>query len=94
MNNLSSYCGLVDAKTRASDKDLPVLYVVKSKVKISQNFVAFSEYMNFNELHTFNTDTGHGSDRQCIKYGTNSIKSTGISQCTGILTLAANTSSL
>ena len=26
MNNLLSYCGLVDAKTRASDKDLPVLY--------------------------------------------------------------------
>ena len=25
MNNLSSYCGLVDAKIRASDKDLPVL---------------------------------------------------------------------
>ena len=24
MNNLSSYCGLVDAKMRASDKDLPV----------------------------------------------------------------------
>ena len=24
---------------------------VKSKVKISQNFVAFSEYMNFNNLH-------------------------------------------
>ena len=24
MNNLSSYCGLVDAKIRASDKDLPV----------------------------------------------------------------------
>ena len=24
MNNLSSYCGLVDAKKRASDKDLPV----------------------------------------------------------------------
>ena len=24
MNNLSSYCGLVDAKSRASDKDLPV----------------------------------------------------------------------
>ena len=23
MNNLSSYCGLVDAKIRASDKDLP-----------------------------------------------------------------------
>ena len=25
MNSLSSYCGLVDAKIRASDKDLPVL---------------------------------------------------------------------
>ena len=24
MNNLSSYCGLVNAKIRASDKDLPV----------------------------------------------------------------------
>ena len=24
MKNLSSYCGLVDAKIRASDKDLPV----------------------------------------------------------------------
>ena len=24
MNNLSSYCGLVDAKIRASDKNLPV----------------------------------------------------------------------
>ena len=28
MNNLSSYCGLVDAKIRASDKDLPVFSVV------------------------------------------------------------------
>ena len=25
MNNLSSYCGLVDVKIRASNKDLPVL---------------------------------------------------------------------
>ena len=24
MNNLSSYCGLIDAKIRGSDKDLPV----------------------------------------------------------------------
>ena len=27
MNNLSSYCGLVDAKIRASGKDLPVLSI-------------------------------------------------------------------
>ena len=47
MNNLLLYCGLADAKIRASDKDLPV-HTVKSKRKISQNFVAFSEYMNSN----------------------------------------------
>ena len=34
MNNLSSYCGLVDAKIRASDKDLPVQ-------KLTQNDLAF-----------------------------------------------------
>ena len=31
MNNLSSYCGLVDAKIRASDKDLPVKSVFQKK---------------------------------------------------------------
>ena len=30
MNNLSSYCGLVDAKIRASDKDLPVLKIFRA----------------------------------------------------------------
>ena len=28
MNNLSSYCGLVDAKIRASDKDLSVIVIL------------------------------------------------------------------
>ena len=28
MNNLSSYCGLVDARISASDKDLPVIAVL------------------------------------------------------------------
>jgi hypothetical protein len=28
MNNLLSYCGLVDAKIRASEKDLPVQMMV------------------------------------------------------------------
>ena len=48
MNNLSSYCGLVDAKIRASDKDLPVLlsvimlkmfhqYLLKTKVQENKN---------------------------------------------------------
>jgi hypothetical protein len=30
MNNLSSYCGVVDAKIRASDKDLLVIYFENS----------------------------------------------------------------
>ena len=33
MNNLSSYCGLVDAKIRASDKDLPVQQQIPSSNK-------------------------------------------------------------
>ena len=33
MNNLLSYCGLVDAKIRASDKDLPVPLSVLSSIK-------------------------------------------------------------
>ena len=32
MNNLLSYCGLVDAKIRASDNDLPVQYMKKKKL--------------------------------------------------------------
>ena len=32
MNNLLSYCGLVDAKIRASDKDLPVQMLMKTKM--------------------------------------------------------------
>ena len=32
---------------------LTVCTVVKSKVKISQNFVAFSEYMNFTSSHCY-----------------------------------------
>ena len=35
---------------------LSYLVPVKRKVKISQNFVAFSEYMNFKENVTYLTD--------------------------------------
>ena len=31
MNNLSSYCGLVDAKIRPSDKDLSVSRVIRER---------------------------------------------------------------
>ena len=35
MNNLASYFGLVDAKIRASDKDLPVLSLTSGKLHVS-----------------------------------------------------------
>ena len=36
MNNLFSYCGLVDAKIRASDKDLPVQVLFHYYAKINR----------------------------------------------------------
>ena len=35
MNNLLSYCGLVDAKIRASDKDLPVITLAFPNFQVS-----------------------------------------------------------
>jgi hypothetical protein len=34
MNNLLSYCGLTDARMRASEKDLPVLQITHSEAEI------------------------------------------------------------
>ena len=48
MNNLPSYCGLVEAKIRDSDKDLPIHTLEICWVKFIY-FVAFSEYMNFKQ---------------------------------------------
>ena len=42
MNNLLSYCGLVDVRINASDKDLPVLlkeFLNVKKVLLSEQFV-------------------------------------------------------
>ena len=39
MNNLSSYCGLVHAKIRASDKDLPVPTGMSLCLKIMQMWI-------------------------------------------------------
>ena len=38
--------------------DLSYVVAVKSTVEISQNFVAFSEYMNFNRLKRFEKQLG------------------------------------
>ena len=43
MNNLSSYCGLVDAKIRASEKDLPVDL---KTIKIPEILVAVTNKFN------------------------------------------------
>ena len=36
MKDLMSYCGLVDAKIRASDKDLPVLQMTNLRWKLCE----------------------------------------------------------
>ena len=37
MNNLLSYCGLIDAKIRASDKDLPLHHKQSENPKCATN---------------------------------------------------------
>ena len=44
MNNLLSYCGLVDARISASEKDLPV---VSSLLNINNYSLVFVEIFNF-----------------------------------------------
>ena len=44
MNNLSSYCGLVDAKIRASDKDLPVYIITLPGAKAVVMVVQFCKW--------------------------------------------------
>ena len=50
MNNLSSYCGLVDAKIRASDKDLPV---TDSRMRASDTDLPVP-YKNTKEIYLIN----------------------------------------
>ena len=52
MNNLSSYCGLVDGKIRASDKDLPVL--LNSEYKLNTFFV-FGKIFQHTQFLRFST---------------------------------------
>ena len=52
MNNLPSYCGLVDAKITASDKDLPVCCYFSRTLKWVKNNLTFSWHSGF-ERHKF-----------------------------------------
>ena len=52
MNNLSSYCGLVDAKIRASDKDLPVEF------KLPQLFNGLSTIRAVGSNKAYTADQG------------------------------------
>ena len=56
MNNLSSYCGLVDAKIRASDKDLPVrLFKRFVYLEISAKTVKSVSKVSHSILHSCET---------------------------------------
>ena len=50
MNNLLSYCGVVDAKIRTSDKDLPVCdaFLFVFLVEIGDSKKAFRNNLAFN----------------------------------------------
>ena len=65
MNNLLSYCWLIDAKIRASDKDLPVPLISKKLSLIAvMNFAIFQLVIpvyfsqNQNEIHVLNIILG------------------------------------
>ena len=53
MSNLSSYCGLVDAKIRASDKDLPVfsLRIKDTVLSIFVLITVFAFHSNHEIIH-------------------------------------------
>ena len=55
MNNLSSYCGLVDAKIRTSDKDLPVYSEIKPSFYMEQFYriTRIKVMVNFSVPHSF-----------------------------------------
>ena len=47
MNNLSSYCGLVDAKIRASDKDLPVQsHREERQIMVNTTFTSIDDFIS------------------------------------------------
>ena len=46
MNNLSSYCGLVDANIRASDKDSPVCGQILGIASFRTGIFSFSDWKN------------------------------------------------
>ena len=50
INNLLSYCGLVDAKIRASDKDLPVVFGKKrdNLILFLGSFYRYGSYKSYN----------------------------------------------
>ena len=68
MNNLLSYCGLVNAKIRASDKDLPVILALRF-----QDIFSFSIWQNLEiSISTFYLFAQ--SSEEWIQYHTGLVK--------------------
>ena len=67
MKNLSSYCGLVDAKIRASDKDLPVPNPLRFTY---QNLKSYkSHYLNCDNSGTLHWNTSTITFHAVVVYG-------------------------
>ena len=64
MNNLLLYCGLVDAKIRPSDKDLPVIKFMKFKKEATNNPNKYHSFFNhrLNQIKKLLIKTNSGSN--------------------------------
>ena len=51
MNNLLSYCGLIDAKIRASDKDLPVQAAISEVFSTDEDPLDAAEFSAIGVVH-------------------------------------------
>jgi len=73
MNNLSSYCGLVDAKIRASDKDLPVCiscFLASCRYQHSTNMVVCATWNTSLILLLYRQYIeGHWPHNSCLMWG-------------------------
>ena len=79
MNSLSSYCGLFDAKIRASDKDLPILV---SNSKVSQK--KQSRWDESTKLFRKSCSASRAFSKDVIKNNLMSNSSSSV-YCTGVV---------
>ena len=94
MNNLSSYCVLVLAKIRVSDKDLSVQFFINLKVSIILKiFINLKLFINLKAKHEPYRLTGGGESESCLdllSLGTISSDSSSSASLSGSLLMSSS----